>query len=235
MLLLFDIDGTLLLKAAEWHRAALFEALSQVYGFDTVSGTPVPTAGRTDTAIARDIARESGLEVGAFDERLAEFQTQCAAAFGRLCPPSLATHVGVGIREALDELNKEPNTRLSLLTGNYEPIARLKLERAGIGRYFARGEGAFGSDSEHRDLLGPIARARAGSAGVSYPRERTVVIGDTPLDIACARADGLGVIAIATGPHPAVDLASADHVVGDGFELLDLLRSPGWSFVTGPQ
>ena len=51
------------------------------------------------------------------------------------------------------------------------------------------------------------------------------MIGDTPLDIACARADGLGVIAVATGPHPAGDLRAADHVAADAFELRALLES----------
>jgi phosphoglycolate phosphatase len=235
VLLLFDIDGTLLLKSSGPHRAALYEALEAVYGLVGPDDRAIATAGRTDTQIARDIASAAGIGGERFDANLVEFQARCADAFKRLCPPSLATHVGVGIGEALEALNKDPNTRLSLLTGNYEPIARLKLERAGIGHYFAPCEGAFGSDSEDRDLLGPIARARAGNAGVPYPPERTVVIGDTPLDIACARADRLGVIAIATGPHLAIDLASADHVVGDGFELLDLLRSPSWSFATWPK
>ncbi len=79
--------------------------------------------------------------------------------------------------------------RLALVTGNFEPVARLKLARAGIGRYFPSGQGGFGSDSEDRAALPAIARRRAGPTGIPYPRERTIVIGDTPRDIACARAD----------------------------------------------
>jgi phosphoglycolate phosphatase-like HAD superfamily hydrolase len=64
---------------------------------------------------------------------------------------------------------------------------RVKLARAGIGDYFEPGQGGFGSDHLDRSELPAIARARADG----WPRERTVVIGDTPRDIACARADGV--------------------------------------------
>jgi phosphoglycolate phosphatase len=225
MLLLFDIDGTLLLKSSGPHRAALYEALAAVYGLKTPDDHAVATAGRTDTQIARDIAFAAGVEQDYFDARLIEFRAACADAFARLCPPNLGSHVGPGVGEMLDALGERPDALLSLLTGNYEPIARLKLARAGIGEHFAPGQGAFGSDAELRELLGPIARARAGADGASYPRAQTTVIGDTPLDIACARADGLRVIAIATGPHAAGDLVSADRVVHDGFELLETLDS----------
>jgi phosphoglycolate phosphatase len=224
VLLLFDIDGTLLLKTSEWHRAALFEALGSVYEL-VARDVAVATAGRTDTQIARDIALANGLTADRFEERLLQFQRECARAFERRCPADLASHLGPGITDLLAALRSRPDQRLSLLTGNYEPIARLKLARAGIGDYFAAGQGAFGTDAEQRELLGPIARMRAGTTGAPYPRERTIVVGDTPLDIACARADGLRVIAIATGPHPASDLAAADHVVANGHELRALLES----------
>ena len=92
--------------------------------------------------------------------------------------------------EVLAALGARPDAfRFSLVTGNYERVARLKLARAGIGSWFPEGQGGFGSDSEQREHLPPIARSRAGD----WPRERTIVIGDTPRDIACARADGLRV------------------------------------------
>ena len=121
--------------------------------------------------------------------------------------------------EVLEELRARDGVRLSLVTGNLEPVARLKLDRAGLGHHFERGQGGFGSDEEDRSLLPAIARARAGD----WPRERTIVIGDTPRDIACARADGVGVVAIATGPYPADTLRDADHVVGSAAELLAVL------------
>jgi phosphoglycolate phosphatase-like HAD superfamily hydrolase len=109
------------------------------------------------------------------------------------------------------------------VTGNLEGIAHAKLGRAGIGAYFPRGQGGFGSDHEDRTELPAIARARAGTPARPHPREDTVVIGDTPLDIACARADGVRCVAVTTGPHPAGDLQDADHVVESADELAAVL------------
>jgi phosphoglycolate phosphatase-like HAD superfamily hydrolase len=179
----------------------------------------VPAAGRTDTAIARDLAALAGVGGARFEAGLPEFQAVCADAFAARCPPSLDAHLAPGITELLDGVAARDGVVLSLVTGNYEGIARLKLDRAGIGHHFPPGQGGFGSDSEHRDELPPIARARAGG----YPRERTLVIGDTPLDIACARADGLRVLAVATGSFGVEDLCEADLVAADGLELATLL------------
>jgi phosphoglycolate phosphatase-like HAD superfamily hydrolase len=225
MLLLFDIDGTLLVGAAQAHRAAVVEAVGEVFDLANRDPQGVAAAGRTDVQIARAVAMLGGVASQRFDERRGELEATCVEAFARICPPSLAAHVGPGVIELLDALAARQDVQLALLTGNLEPIGRLKLARAGIGKYFAPGQGAFGSDAEQRELLGPIARIRAGTPDAPYPREQTIVIGDTPLDIACARADGLHAIAIATGPHPASDLTAADHVVHNAFELRVLLES----------
>jgi phosphoglycolate phosphatase-like HAD superfamily hydrolase len=220
MLLLFDIDGTLLLNASTEHAAALREALAGVYGIDPPTER-VSAAGRTDTAIARELAALAGVDAERFDTGLERLRAACAAGFAERCPLNLAERVAPGMRELLAGLAPRADVRLSLVTGNYEQVARLKLQRAGISTYFAPGQGAFGSDAEMRNELPPIARARAGG----YPRERTVVVGDTPLDIACARADGLRVLAVATGPYPASELGGADGVAADGWELAELLAA----------
>jgi phosphoglycolate phosphatase-like HAD superfamily hydrolase len=225
MLLLFDIDGTLLLHASEPHREALLAALRAVYGIADPDGAGISAAGKTDTQIAREIALSHGIAAAEFDARLPALVSACVEIFERDCPARLEAHVAPGIAELLDALSGVGIVRLSLLTGNYERVARTKLDRAGIGHYFRPGQGAFGSDAEQRELLGPIARARAGSRDAPYPSEHTTVIGDTPLDIACARADGLRVIAIATGPYEADALASADAVVADAYALRALLEA----------
>ena len=218
MLLLFDIDGTLLLRASREHAEALREALVRVYGAHV--SQRVPAAGRTDTAIARDLAALAGVGAGDFDAGLCEFMAACTELYAQLCPATLAEHLAPGMRELLERLRERGDIRFSLVTGNYEAVARLKLERAGIGGFFPAGQGGFGSDAESRDLLPALARARAGD----YPRERTILIGDTPLDVACARADGVRVLAVATGMYEASDLASADAVAADGWELAGVLE-----------
>jgi len=148
------------------------------------------------------------------------------AAYESLCPPDLSTFVAPGVADVLEALAREPECyRLALVTGNLEPVARRKLASAGIGHHFAAGQGGFGSDSESRGELPAIARARAGD----WPRERTVVIGDTPRDIACARVDNVRVIAVATGPFPPAALAEADAVVDGVRAALPLLAG----FATG--
>ena len=116
-----------------------------------------------------------------------------------------------------------PAVQLALVTGNLERIAHHKLARAGIGGYFAAGQGGYGSDDEDRAALPQIARERAGRRGEPHPREDTIVIGDTPLDIACARADGVRVIGVTTGQYGRDDLADADEVVSSARELLAVL------------
>ena len=128
-----------------------------------------------------------------------------------------------GIAPVLERLAARPEAKPGLLTGNYEVVARLKLARAGIGRYFPSGQGAFGSDAEDRAALPAIARRRAGVVGVPHPRQHTIVIGDTPRDIACARADDVHCVAVATGPFTAEQLEGADAVAADAAELGRLL------------
>jgi phosphoglycolate phosphatase-like HAD superfamily hydrolase len=220
LLLLFDIDGTLLLRgAADAHRDAMFEALVHVHGIELPSEHGVPVAGRTDPEIARAILLRAGVSAEEIDARWPEVREAIVEAYARLCPDDLRAYVPDGIDELLDRLAQRDDVRLSLLTGNLEPVARLKLKRAGLGDFFARGQGAFGSDDEDRAALPAIARRRAAGNGEPHPRERTVVIGDTPRDIACARADGVRCIAVTTGRYGAAELSGADSVADDAAEL----------------
>ncbi|MEA2370107.1 MAG: phosphoglycolate phosphatase [Solirubrobacteraceae bacterium] len=221
VLLLFDIDGTLLLGASEAHRDAIYEGLRETFGVADPGAVRVPAAGRTDSEIARAILRQSGLD-GTFDAAAERFRAACDAAYRRLCPATLTTHVAPGVLELLDGLEE---AEVSLVTGNYEPIARRKLAAAGLGHHFSAGQGGFGSDAENRALLPAIARRRAAFDGGPHPRERTIVIGDTPRDIACARADGVRVFAIASGPYPAEALDQADAVFPDAWALRTRLEA----------
>jgi phosphoglycolate phosphatase len=220
VLLLFDIDGTLLTGAARAHRDALHRALREVHGIDAGAvGLGLSPAGRTDGEIARAILLDAGVSAARIDDGAAAVRAACCEAYAELCDASLVNHVVPGMPGLLGWLGETGRARLALVTGNYEPVARLKLLRAGLGRWFPSGQGGFGSDAEDRAALPAIARRRAGRAGVSHPRERTVVIGDTPRDIACARADGLRCIAVTTGPFEAEQLDGADAVARSPDEL----------------
>jgi phosphoglycolate phosphatase len=221
LLILWDIDGTLLQRASVEHARALLRALGQVHGdhlrFDDVRG--VEAAGRTDGAIARDLLLACGVEPEAIDREVETVARLTAEAYEELCPADLSHKVAPGIGALLSALAGDPRYRSSLVTGNFQAVAQLKLARAGIGDHFEPGQGGFGSDAEDRESLPPLARARAGD----WPRERTVVVGDTPRDVACARADGLRVVAVTTGPFDAEALREADHVVSGADELAPLL------------
>ena len=219
LLLLFDIDGTLLQRAGVEHGQALREAAARLHGLPALEDGTVEVAGRTDGAIVRDTLVAAGVAGEAADARWEDVQAAAVEAYERLCP-DLSDRVAPGVPELLAALAARPDEfRLSLVTGNLEPIARVKLARAGIGDYFEPGQGGFGSDHLDRSELPAIARARAGD----WPRERTVVIGDTPRDIACARADGVRVAAVATGPFAIEALADADAVVDGAHALLPVL------------
>jgi phosphoglycolate phosphatase-like HAD superfamily hydrolase len=228
MLLLFDIDGTLLLKASREHAESIYAALRRIHQLQEIPAGEVEAAGRTDDAIARSILTLAGVSAERIDDRARDVGAMACAEFAHRCPGDLSAHLAPGVPEVLDLLAARDDVDLALLTGNLECVARLKVDRAGIGHHFARGQGAFGSDSEDRTDLPEIARARHGVNGRPYPREQTVVIGDTPRDIACARADGVHVIAIATGPFRPSDLSGADVVIDMAREIpAALARIPG--------
>jgi phosphoglycolate phosphatase len=223
---LFDIDGTLVAGATGAHRDALYAALREVHGVDAhASSRTLSPAGRTDGEIARALLLDAGISAARIDEQAGAVREQCCRAYVRLGTEDLSHTVLPGVRELLVWLSTREDVKLGLLTGNYEPIARLKLRRAGIGRFFASGQGAFGSDAEDRAALPAIARRRAGTVGRPHPREHTIVIGDTPRDIACARADGVRCIAVATGPYDLDALAGADAVLSAAAQLRPVLEA----------
>lgn len=224
MLLLFDIDGTLLEGTRQAVGKAMLAALREVHEIDVgMIRTQIDTDGRTDGEIARAILVAAGVASDRIDGLAERVRDSCCQTAARLLSDDLSGSVLPGVRELLDWVNPQQGMKLGLLTGNYESIARLKLARAGIGDAFAPGQGAFGSDAEDRALLPGIARLRAGTTSAPYPRRDTVVIGDTPRDIACARADGVRCVAVATGSFTSDELVGADDVARDAFDLRRVL------------
>jgi phosphoglycolate phosphatase len=196
-LVLFDIDGTLVLTGRAGLRA-MTRVFDARYGCrDVLDGVPV--AGRTDWAIFIDALARVG-HTGLDEALLRELREQYLA-----CLREEIQHRGEGVkdvmpgvRELLDRLSSRQDVWLALLTGNFAEAARIKLEHFDIWKYFRCG--AFGDDAADRNLLVPVAVERARRAGSSpIPADRVFVVGDTPHDIACAHAAGAVSVGVATG------------------------------------
>ena len=210
LLLLFDIDGTLLrYGGAREHAAALVQALRDVYEVDLPDDAvqQVGPWGKTDQLIAREVLHAAGMPDDLIDTRRSAWIERSWEIYRGMDLARLADGAMPGAGEALTWAG-EAGHRVALLTGNIEPIAHHKLAAAGLGGWFTRGQGAFGSDAEDRRDLVPVARERAGG----WPRERTVVIGDAPGDVACALADGAICVGL-LGHFDARQLAGAHALI----------------------
>jgi phosphoglycolate phosphatase-like HAD superfamily hydrolase len=222
--LLFDIDGTLV-DTLGAGRAALTRAMIQVYG-ETGPIEGFDFHGRTDPSIVRDLLRASGRTDPWIEAR---FPTLWPAYYDfldrELAERDGEVSVFAGVQPLLDRLIVDERFVLGLVTGNMEQGAWRKLRAAGISTMFEFG--AFGSDSERRADLPPLAVSRASERfGERIRVVEAVVIGDTPEDIKCARASNARVLAVATGRHEPAELRShrPDAVVEDLSDTDEIVR-----------
>jgi phosphoglycolate phosphatase-like HAD superfamily hydrolase len=206
LLVLFDIDGTLL-SAGRAARESVLTALAEVYGWKPGNGHTHDFSGKTDPQIVRELVEESvGRErcEALLEEALERYLEEFAR---RLAPEAVVPKPGVA--ELLARLAAEPRVTLGLLTGNLERGARMKLEPPGFNRYFPFG--AFGSDSADRYRLPAIALDRARLRfNRSYTGKSIVIVGDSVHDVLCGRSLGVRSVAVATGPTPAARLAAEE-------------------------
>ncbi len=209
MLYLFDIDGTLVDTGGAGMKA-LQEATREVFGHE---GPALDLAGSTDLGLIANIHAHFEIEPTA--ERIAMyFATYQGRLDWNLAHGGFPGRVFDGVTVVLDELSNRPHATIGLLTGNIAGGAASKMRHFGLSGYF--NFGAYGCDHADRNRLGPIALARAAShAGREFRADETLVIGDTPKDIACAHAIGARCLAVATGSFSAAALTAhgADHVV----------------------
>ena len=197
-LFLFDIDGTLV-TARGAGRAALQAALAVTYG----TAGPIDHydfRGKTDPRIVFDLMREAGVPDDLIEARM----SACFDAYVRELEQQIGDGSRVtvlpGVAAVVRALAVRDDALVGLLTGNIEAGAHVKLRPTGLVPLFR--VGAYGSDSMDRRRLPAVACARARElAGREFPFERVTIIGDTPLDVDCARACGAQAVAVATGQH----------------------------------
>jgi phosphoglycolate phosphatase-like HAD superfamily hydrolase len=217
-LILWDIDGTLV-QAGEVGRDIFAEAFQAVLGRapDQVTARALVMAGRTDPEIALEFLAahevvEGERHLPAFNKALVTALAAKAAVI-RERGRALA-----GAGDILAALDRTDGVVQSLLTGNVEPNALLKLASFELDGYLDFDVGGFGSDHHHRPSLVQVARDKAERKyGTSFDGAATVLVGDTPLDVAAGKAGGARVVAVATGPYRVEELRAtdADAVLGD--------------------
>jgi phosphoglycolate phosphatase-like HAD superfamily hydrolase len=220
-LILFDIDGTLVLTGGAGLRA-MNRACEDLIGHrKALDGIAV--AGRTDWSILEDVIRlhDMTLDGALFEDLRARY---VAHLRDEIAHPGTGTKgVMPGIRQLLDALQERSDVALGLLTGNFVDGARIKLEHFDLWRYFRCG--AYGDDSSDRNALVPVAIARARDCGIGdMDPADVIVVGDTPHDIACALAVGATPIGVATGSY------SVDRLRESGGEIVfrDLSDTKGF-------
>jgi phosphoglycolate phosphatase-like HAD superfamily hydrolase len=228
-LLLWDVDGTLVRGSGAGRSVfgvAVERALERELAPDLLPR--VRMDGKTDPQIARELLALAEVADADADARLpvvlAHLEEEVAAAAERFRTEG---RVLPGVRDVLARLDRERGVVQTVLTGNLAANAAVKLGAFGLERWLDLSVGAYGSDHEDRTRLVPLARERAAARwGAAAAGDEAWVIGDTPRDLACARAGGARCLLVATGrysrdeleaagPDAVLDsLAAADEVVG---------------------
>ncbi len=204
-LVLFDIDGTLV-DCGPSVRRIFTGAMEEVFG----TAGPIDGydfSGRTDDEIVLALTAAAGLRTGDVRRRLPLMKGLYLERLGRLLDPS-EMRVLPAVKALLDELAARADVCLGLLTGNWRDGARTKLGRVGLDGYFEFG--AFGDGQPNRLGLPAVALDRAAAVtGRRWRKDECLIVGDSLADVACARANGIPSLAVATGRTPAEQLAAA--------------------------
>lgn len=199
--LFWDIDGTLL-TTARAGLSAWQEALEEQIGTPLdLSG--FQTAGLTDVEIARSLSSSHGLDATRHDELLKSYERRLPECLGRRTGTVLPN-----VRTILQRLRGRSDVYSALLTGNTRAGAAAKLEHYGLAEFFDCGAFADGAGDRPTIARSALAQARK-IAGMVSP-DRVYVIGDTPHDVACGKAIGARVVAVATGAYTMDQLRETD-------------------------
>ena len=202
LLLLFDIDGTLVRRTGPYHRDALVAAVRNVLGIESTTDG-VPVHGMLDRAILRQMIANAGGSAEDAERAMPALVEEASRVYVESCPP-LPGKTCPGVVELLGRL-QAMRVPIALVTGNFSRIGWKKLEQTGLRQYFRWG--AFAEMAETRGELAALAIAQVRAAGHAVPRNRIALIGDAPSDIQAARENGIRSVSVATGISSREDLA----------------------------
>jgi phosphoglycolate phosphatase len=246
LLILWDVDHTLV-NAGGLSTHLYGVVFAELFGRELPAVAPM--AGRTDRAIILDTLTMAGVadpgahlaafigglarEAPAFGERVRRRGHALPGAAQALAAFGAAANGHAADGPAPSGPAAPARARQSVLTGNIRPLAEVKLGALGLRDHLDLDIGAYGDAHEARADLVHVARERATAAtGVDYGGESTVLVGDTPLDVAAALATGARAVGVATGSYPEADLAAAGaHAVlpslADTPRVLAAVLGPG--------
>ncbi len=213
-LILFDIDGTIIRAGDPDHRRAFDEALRAVYGVPA-SLDGLSLGGMLDSQLARLALAPHRLPEAVVEEHLDELMREMGRRYGEAVGPGdRSSWVLPGVVTTARRLAASGHT-VGVLTGNNRWVATAKLGAAGLGTLFRLG--AFGDRATGRAELVAEARRSAGDGRGLQAARPTVLVGDTPLDVAAAHAAGAAAVAVATGRWTMAELtrSGAEVVLPD--------------------
>ena len=228
MLILFDIDGTILLThGAGVH--AMQDAGRELFGPEFVFDG-IETSGRLDPLIWRDLAERNGIDDPGSHHNA--FRQAYRKYLSRRLTDNPQTQLLPGVRPLVDSLSEQEHITVGLLTGNYPETGQIKLSAAGLPQNLFE-VAAWGCDGPTRRDLPPVAMQRyAEVRGTRVAAESVLIIGDTPHDVDCAKFHGCRVIGVGTGRFTTAQLleSGADHALEtleQTGEVLDwILKTP---------
>lgn len=203
-ILLFDIDGTLILTGGAGMRG-MTRAFAKLFSVENALAG-LALSGMTDKIIFKNACQKAKIEYteqahadfkGLYQEYLME-EIEKSNSGKQVLP---------GVQDLLEQLKPDRRCRLGLLTGNYAPCAKIKLQHFGLDHYFDFG--AYGDDHENRNELIPFAIKRLQEKHELNGYHKIWIIGDTPRDVLCARPHAARAIAVATGEYSEEELAAA--------------------------
>ncbi len=212
ILVLFDIDGTIL-KLRNYRSRHIFKQLYRdVFGIEIDDGKMPDFAGNTDLRILREMAESHGISYSEIVKDIDSIWARILGEFRYWCNTDNLVLLP-GAEMLIKSLDAVENVSLGLLTGNFRDNAYLKLDVFKLSGYFPFG--AFGDDREDRNDLPGVALGRAEEyCQYKFGIKDTIIIGDSPRDIECGKKNRIPVLSVATGGF------SADLLAIESPELL---------------
>ncbi len=238
-LVLFDIDGTLLSAKEDAWKLPDAETGDEVLMGEVdlmrdvihdITGIKVDPyrhrpSGKTDAQVVFELFEGICISEEEIYDWMPKLLEEYLKRLSKIINGSHTADLKPGVREILEDLSKRDDIVLSLLTGNCEGAARLKLATHGLEKYFTFESGAFGDRAKHRDELPAIAVEKAKKhQGHDFVGKSVVVIGDTPSDVRCVKALNARVLAVATGSY-SIDVLKAE---GPDFIFQDMSNKPAF-------